>query len=425
MKKWILLLLTGLLLTGCGTTTEEAPVTGNFTPDAPVAPETEPADAEAILAQRRDVVEQYMRYMSTVRWSIDEDITYDYSGTGDPSTTIKLKAGRIYQGIPYTHGCGSAYSWLSYATGQDENGTYTLTGLNKAAINGRSKTEAGNCSRVGNDCADALYWAWSQVATSITFDLTIHMTPVYGCLLVGDYEWTDTVMHRNSREVAEANGKQRMFEAYAQLQKGDGIVHVVSAAVGGHAVMIVDTHVERNEAGIDGEKSYVTVLEQSSGCEKDEKKYFDEELGQDVYLCEVVDKQWTFDEIFAKGYLPVTCKELIDPSPLPEPKVVDTNKEPTVDNMFYSTVTSNYRIASVTATVLDAQDRPAQQATCNSLEPEFFTFNLSRFNLDAQLGVLVGKIDPAALEPGQYRCTFDCRLSTGEIIRFRDFTFTV
>jgi len=66
-----------------------------------------------------------------------------------------------------------------------------------------------------------------------------------------------------------------------------------------------------------------------------------------------------------------------------------------------------------------------QQATCNSMEQEFFTFALSRFLLDDQLGVLVGEIDPTALEPGQYRCTFDCRLSTGKVIRFRDFTFTV
>ena len=144
-----------------------------------------------------------------------------------------------------------------------------------------------------------------------------------------------------------------------------------------------------------------------------------------MYLCEVVDKQWSFDTIFGKGYLPITCQELIDPSPLPEPKVEDPNKEPTVDNMFYSIITSNYRIASVTATVLDARDRPVQQATCNSIEQEFFTFNLSRFLLDDQLGVLVGEIDPAALEPGQYRCTFDCRLSTGKVIRFRDFSFTV
>lgn len=403
---------------------KEMPTISVFEPDVPVAPETEPENPEDILAHRRDIVEQHMRYMSTLRWSIDENVTYIYSEDGDPANTVTLVAGYIYQGIPYSHGSGNAYSWLSYATGQDENGTYTLSGLNKAALNGRSRTTVGNSSRVGNDCADTLYWAWGQVSPSISFAQTIYMTPAYGCVLVGDYEWTDTVMRRNSCEVTEANGKQRMFEAYAQLQKGDGMVHVVSDAVGGHAVMIVDVHVEKTKDRIDGDKSYVTILQQSSGFEKRYDTYFDEAIGQDVHLCETVDVQWSFNYIFDKGYLPVTCKELIDPSPLPEPEVEDNNKEPTVDNMFYSTITSNYRIASVTVTVLDAKDRPVQQATCNSMEQEFFTFALSRFDLDAQRGVLVGDIDPAALEPGQYRCTFDCRLSTGEVITFRDFTFT-
>ena len=424
MKRIVCLALCALLLTGCGA--QEAanmPTISVYTPEVPVAPTAEPADAEAILAQRRDVVEQHMRYMSTIRWRIDENVTYIYSEDGDPANTVKLVAGHVYQGIPYTHGAGNAYSWLSYATGQDENGVYTLSGLNKAAMNGLSRAGAGNSSRVGNDCADTLYWAWAQVASSISFTQTIYMTPLYGCIPVGDYEWTDTVMRRSSCEVTEANGRQRMFEAYAQLQKGDGMVHIVSDTVGGHAVMIVDTHVERNEAGIDGEKSYVTILQQSSGFEKREDTYFDETIGQDVYLCETVDVQWSFDDIFDKGYLPVTCQELIDPSPLPEPKVEDTNKTPSIDNMFSSTITANYRIAGVTVTVWDDQDRPVQQATCNSMEREFCSFALSRFLLDDQLGVLVGKIDPSALEPGQYRCAFDCRVSTGEVIRFRDFTF--
>ena len=420
MKKWICLLLCGLLLAGCAAVTEQepTPTVSIYTPDTPVAPETEPTDAEAILAQRRDVVEQHMRYMSTVRWRVDEDVSYVYASNGDSSTAIHLKAGRIYQGIPYTHGTGSAYSWLSYATGQDADGVYNLSGLNTAALNGVARSGVGNHSRVGNDCADAVYWA------SISFENTNHMTPAFGCSPVGDYDWEATVMKTSTVTVAEANGKQRMFEAYAQLQKGDGMVHIVNGG-GGHAVMIVSVHVERNEGGIDGENSYVTVLEQTGGNEKTGKSYYDEDLGQQVYLCEIVDKQWSFDRIFSKGYLPITCQELIDPSPLPEPTLEDSNKEPTVENMFYSTVTSNYRIASVTVTVSDGQDQPVQQATCNSMESEFFTFNLSRFRLDAQLDVLVGKIDLSALEPGQYRCTFDCRLSTGKVIRFRDFTFTV
>ena len=427
MKRRICLLLCGLLLlTGCAIAEESSPMptVSIYTPDIPVAPTTEPADAEAILAQRRDVVEQHMRYMSTVRWSVDEDISYVYASDGDKSTAIHLKAGRIYQGIPYTHGSGSAYSWLSYATGQDENGVFRLSGMNNAALNGVSRSGIGNCSRVGNDCADAVYWAWAQVSSTISFENTNHMTPLFGCIPVGDYDWDGTIMRSSTKKVAEANGEQRMFEAYAQLQKGDAMVRIVGSG-GGHAVMIVSVHVERSEEGIDGVSSYVTVLEQTGGNEKNEKFYYDEDLGQNVYLCEVVDKQWSFQTILDKGYLPITCQELIDPSPLPEPKVEDSLQAPTVETMFTGFLKANYRIASVMTTITDKDGKPVQQATCNSLEKELFSFDLGRFISDKQQDLVVGNVDISALTPGQYRCTFDCRLSTGKVIRFRDFTFTV
>lgn len=424
MKKWICLLLCALLLTGCGAAVEQeqTPTVSIFAPDAPMAPESEPADAAAILAQRRDVVEQHMRYISSVRWSVDEDVTYSYANTED--TTVELKAGRIYQGIPYTHGSGSAYSFLSYATGQDENGVYTLSGLNTAALNGVSRSGMNNLARVGNDCADAVYWAWAQVSSSISFENTNHMTPLFGCVPVGDYDWDSTIMRSSTKNTVEANGQQRMFEAYAQLQKGDGMVHITSSG-NGHAVMIVDVHVERGGEGIDGEKSFVTVLEQTSGNELGQKHYFDEELGQEVYLCEVNDKQWSFDRIFGKGYLPITCQELIDPSPLPAATVEDPAENVGFDTMFTSIIKSNYRISSVTVSIEDANGDLVQRSTCNAMERELFTFDLKRFVAESEQSLLRGHLDLEGLPAGQYRCTFDCQVSTGAVIRFRDFTFTV
>jgi hypothetical protein len=70
---------------------------------------------------------------------------------------------------------------------------------------------------------------------------------------------------------------------------------------------------------IDPEKSYATILEQDIACEQEEKSYYDEELGQTVYLCEELDRKRTFSYLFAAGYLPVTCKELVDPADLPKP----------------------------------------------------------------------------------------------------------
>lgn len=50
---------------------------------------------------------------------------------------------------------------------------------------------------------------------------------------------------------------------------------------------------------------------------------------------------------------------------------------------------------------------------------------LASFKMDWEQPVLVGKLDVEGLTPGTYRCTYDCRVSTGESFTFRDFTFTV
>jgi len=428
-----LALLTGFV--GCGQTSQSAtqaqqatmPTIAVFDPKAPVAPETEPESPEDILAHRRDVVEQHMRYMSTVRWSVDSDVTYSYkgivAGVADAESTITLRAGRVYQGIPYTHGSGSAYGFLDYAVSQDENGVYQLSGLNQEALDGVSRSKMGHQSRVGNDCADMVYWAWAQISSSISFENTNHMTPAYGCLPVGDYEWNEALMRTSTVPTCQENGMQRMFAAYAQLQKGDAIVRIVDSG-GGHAIMIVTTHVEYNGDEIDGEKSYVTILEQGSGPEVEEQTVVDEKTGETIYLCEKTDQERTFATLYQLGYLPITCKELIDPSPLPETEVTDSVEQPSLENLYNGTVTSNYRISSVTITVWNADGQPVQQLVCHAMETEKFTFMLNRIKDKWEQSVLVGNLDINALTPGTYRCTYDCRVSTGEVITFRDFTFT-
>lgn len=429
-----LALLTGFV--GCGQTSQSAtqaqqatmPTIAVFDPKAPVAPETEPENPEDILAQRRDIVEQHMRYMSTVRWSVDSDVIYSYkglaAGTADERSTITLRAGRVYQGIPYTHGSGSAYAFLDYAISQDENGVYQLSGLNQEALDGVSRNRMGHQSRVGNDCADMVYWAWAQISPSISFENTIHMTPTYGCLPVGSYTWDEQVIMQSSTAVTcESNGEQTMFAAYAQLQKGDAMVRIVDSG-GGHAVMITQVCVVNDGKAINGEQSYVTVLEQTDAAEGKEQTIEDPETGETIYLCEVVDKKWSFAEIFSKGYLPITCKELIDPAPLPEAKVTDSVEKPSLETLYSGVVNANYRISSVTITIWKGEGQPVQQLICHAVETEKFTFRLNRIKDKWEQEVLIGSLDPDKLAPGQYRCTFDCRLSTGEVITFRDFTFT-
>lgn len=430
MKRILCVLLCLLLLAGCSKKEQknQSAISTQllFDSNAPVAPKEEPEDPEAILAQRRDVVEGHMRYMGTVRWQVDEEVTYSYKGivSGNATTqdTITLKPGRIYQGIPYTHGTGSAYNFLDYAVSQNKDGVYQLSGLSVEALDGINRTAEGSRARVGNDCADCVFWAWSQVSSTISFENTNHMTEAYGCVKVGQYDFYLPIMEDHTKYVCQENGEQTMYAAYAQLQKGDALVYVANNT-GGHAIMAVENHVVYQKNGqIDDSKSYITFLEQNAGAEVNQMVAMD---GNDViFLCEVLDKKMTYRQLYRTGYLPITCKELVDPAPLPEATVTETATAYDKDSLFQSTVTSNYRITSVTVTILDG-DKVVQKATCHASEKEGYNFWLARFTAATEKPVMIGDIDLTKLKSGTYRCIFQCRVSNGEILTFRDFDLKI
>lgn len=433
MKKILCLLLAVLLLCGCAPIDGGTAAESTFEVSQPVINTAETGTDEEILQKRRDIVEAEMRRITSTLWTPSEDIVYTLNSKSmgiemdlqtDPAKVITLKAGRIYQGLPYTHGSGSGYSFFSLASGQDENGVYTISGLDTQRLSGNTSTRDMCRSRLGNDCADAVFWSWAQVSSSINFELTNFMTEYYGCLKVGDYDCNVAKYTDSTKPICKDNGEQRMYKAYSQLQKGDAMVLFTDGS-GGHAVMVTDVHIEEADGVIDGANSYVTILEQTSGNLKKEKTYFDEALGQEVYIACGVDVQWSFETIFGKGYLPVTCKELVDPSPRPEEALKDTVTTLTVENILGGTLESNYRISSITATVTDSKGKTVQQATCYGRQEEMFAFNVARITNKQEQAVMDGSVDLDALSPGSYHCTLTCRLSTGREMVFRELDFTV
>lgn len=426
MKKLIAFLLAMLLLTGC--TQNPAPTEPVETQHAVQLPEvTDPVPVaklvklneegltdEEILAQRRDTVEAQMRHMMGMLWTPAEDITYrhnDYDFT--------LQKGRVYRGMPYSHGSGSGYSWLQYATGQDENGVYTIS------IDGKLLTgESGQEARISNDCADAVFWAWASVANSITFPYTQKMSTFTGCIKVGDYQWDDMGKFDGStKPILQANGEQVMFKAFGQLQKGDGMV-LYTKSSGGHAVMVCESVVVMDGDRIDGEKSYVRILEQESAGLNAEETYYEALIDGKCYVACGYDEIWTFNTIYNKGYLPITCKELIDPAPLQEQKVEDSITDPSEENMFRGQLTANYRISHATYTVYDAQGSAVRQLTCFGREESMFKMDMYRFNDILEMEYAQGSLDLESLPGGTYKCVLTCQISTGSIFEVRSFDIT-
>lgn len=372
------------------------------------------SSVDSVLASRRNIVEAEMREMMSVLWSPAETFTYYI----DKDSPITLYANRIYQGIPYTHGGGSCYSFLEFATSQSSSGVYTLSGLKPEMLSYQTAT-----SRIGNDCADAILWAWGQVSNSISFTSTKYMTESQGCLKVGDYAFSGVDYGGvHTAKVCEDNGEQTMFACYGQMRKGDGMVMITSSGAG-HAVMAVSVNVVRDDDGqIDGEASYAVILEQTSTLERNQKSVYNAQVGTQVYPLEELDKKWTFDELFRKGYLPVTCKELVDTAATAKASVSDSVSSPSLDTLFSGTLTGTYKISHVTITITDAGGKTVQSATCFGRQLKKYTFDISQFDTDAKS--IKGSIDVSKLASGSYTCTYTCQVSTGEIFTVRQFSFT-
>lgn len=380
------------------------------TTNDPTEPSLSPE--EQILADRRDIVEQHMRRNATLLWRSEEDITYSTDGS-----EYKIVAGRVYQGVPYSFAGGTQQSFLDYASEPDDKGIYTISGLDPASLNDGDKM-----SRIGNDCSSAVILAWGEIGASVQGSRSGQMLPKNGFIPVGDYKINvETDEYVNTKTVVLENGYETMYKAYTQLQKGDCLAYVCGP---NHAFMAVSVTVEYDaEGNIDPDKSYVTILEQTRSNFLNGKKYEDETLGETVYVIGGVDVKKPFSMLAKGGYLPFTCKELIDPAPVAEATVSDSENVFTKDSILVGSISSNRFIDAVTIQIKDGQGNVVQQATAYGNRYSYRVFDLQKFVTD-RLESVRGSIDPTALSSGNYHCTLVCRLTTGEEFTVRDFDFT-
>ncbi len=409
MKKVLCLLLAVLLLSGC----TQVPGGENAQPS--------PLDELQTIAQRRDAAESYMRKMMSIFWQVDTEMSYSFKvGSGDPTMDADkyvstLEPGKIYSGLPYTHGAGDAETFAQFGN-YLENGVLRMHSISPDLLNGSGGTnKKNNTARIGNDCADAVYAAWSRVSNSVTFPNAANMTPKYGCIPVGDYETVDETAadYGITKDMCKQNGEAVMFAAYALLQKADGLT--VNTKGGAHAMLVSQVNVVKNGDEIDPEESYVLVHEQTSKYFNAGETRWEESLGQEVYVMGGVDRKYTFQKLYKAGYLPVTCQEFIDSAPLEKETVTDSEENIPLDaqTLFAGALISNYRICWVRAEIVNDQGNVLQQATCFGGGGDRNIFLLERFENPLEQPVLNGQLNLAELPKGAYTFRLVCRLSTG------------
>jgi len=376
--------------------------------------------AEDILLARRELAMEKMRQMGDLYWRATEDVKFRISSTG---RWVEFKSGRIYRGIPYTHARSDENTFLEFAGEPDSKGIYDISGLAPEHMQNGS-----TYARIGNDCSGSVTFAWSAAGADIAGTHSSRfMIEANGYYKVGDYEYTPTEDGRIgiSKDIVKANGKDRMFEAYAKVQGGDALD--TTTAAGGHVILVMGKRVVYNADGtINGDLSYIHTLEQTPGPVSItvQKHSWNEELQEIVYDI-YIEKNMTFNQCFSSGYLPITVKALTDATVSTELKVQDslTAEEHNFENLLKGSIASTRIISSVTLTVTD-DNGEVFSIRSSGIRASIRTYYMKNF-LTEDPAVMRGSMDLTKLIPGnEYHCTVTVQVANGETVTVRDFDFT-
>ena len=242
---------------------------------------------------------------------------------------------------------------------------------------------------VGNSCAGSVTAAMATVSPSIRGFVTYEMIPHYGFIAVGPYKIPDglaSLKEIETQTIIEMNGKDVMYESYAQILPADGL----TSRPDDHAIMAIEpAHVVyRADGSIDPSKSYIVIQDQRGGTGKG---YYTETVdGVDYHLSGRVYAEYTFKELLDLGYIPVTAPEFVGLKEYVAPYITFDRPDCTLEDVSLGTVSSPYTIYIGRMILVDEDGnetlvdkvitRPREYKT----DGEFAKFELSLFAISPQ-----------------------------------------
>ncbi len=271
----------------------------------------------------REKAVAYMTALSEEEWSPSVRIDLTQSKTG-----LIYEPGTRYVGLPYTNDWDSSLEeFRSYL----EDGVYT------------GPVTDEECK--GVDCSSSILAAWSSVGASVDCVWTKKMLPQYGNGMVKVGEYVIPEGAEGTVAIIAENDVQTIYKAYAEMLPADAMVTYTTS---GHARMVVsEPDIRYNADGtISGLSSVITTEIDSSVKNKG-----------DYSTCWIVEHKYYFQELIDKYYVPLTIPELLSGNaPEAEWTVSEENTEESILESFglRGTLSSNYRIFEVKASVLEA-----------------------------------------------------------------------
>ena len=358
-------------------------------------------DPQGAIAEARQLCVDFFRYCKTAQWTPAEE--WDFTHSSDGSKPNTLHAGVVYGGLPYVGKSFSAiYRLMDFI--DPETGVvdiYTAGGENHELQ-----------SMFGNQCAQGAYQGWSRFINSAKYGGTPSMVETNGFFKIGNYFYpahtTGWKSAYGTDECCQENGRDVLFESYALMNVGDGIVNYTTA---GHVVMIATKPVViRDEATgkIDPHQSFVTVIDQTPQWTK-----MNDSAGTAYdYQCNV-DAKWTFETLFNGNYLPFTYKEWMGTNAIEEPSVrcSHTSETITLDQLFNTRVTSNYHIYDIYCSIYNADGIEVAKVTTHNKSASQYELKFTDTGVQS---LILGDLE--SLDPGKYEYTAKIytQLGTGQ-----------
>lgn len=258
----------------------------------------------------RQLAVDFFRLQQSFNWTPNTTFAYHDTETQKPNwwspeefcdyTTLEPNV--VYKGLPYCMtGAYHVIDGVDQVT--EPSSTVGLSGSIYKAMNYYDPTtgvldlaaiyDEGGAQGVydvlTSNCTNGLVWGWNRVSNSITIYSTRHYTPANGAIPVGDYVWNEAEMSvvdggeikiiEGAVEaiIAAQEDASVFYDAYAQLQPGDGLVK------DGHVRMCTGVRVVRDENNnVDADQSYVWYIDMNANGSTD--KYVKEDGAYANYI---------------------------------------------------------------------------------------------------------------------------------------------
>lgn len=285
---------------------------------------------EAPKGDPREIVYKHMYDMSQVKWVAGK--TWTTHKENGSSLKLEYVEGKTYYGILYTQTICGLYAFSDFI----DDGKFT-------------PEDNIYENMIGNHCSASMGQAFQQII-DLPYTGGLKESEVRKGListandLVLPMKADGTIDSYQSKEVFDLNGLQKIYEAYATLDRGDILYKMVDPS--GHTRMVSKVEVAKTVAGaIIPSRSYVYCIEQTSAWadSKKESTWF-------------IDRQYSFEKLASTLFTPFTLDIYHEENPVIYDAYImmtDDNDEASLKRMLKGSVESTFPMNYVRATIED------------------------------------------------------------------------